>query len=128
MKFKKKLDQALEDPKRAGCLVLDTHGKMLVITTPKGIELPKGHIKPGETPAETAVRETLEETGVKCQISNHTPIFIGDIAFFTATPISGKPTTDNINPKEKITGAYWTELTSQIRPKFSRVVETYLNR
>jgi 8-oxo-dGTP pyrophosphatase MutT (NUDIX family) len=26
--------------------------------------LPKGNLEPGETPAETAVRETLEETGV----------------------------------------------------------------
>ena len=33
-------------------------------TNPEQLVLPKGHIEPGETEAETAVREVLEESGV----------------------------------------------------------------
>ena len=36
--------------------------------------LPKGHIEPGETQLETAVREVEEELGVKAKIVNETPI------------------------------------------------------
>ncbi|MBJ7609920.1 MAG: NUDIX hydrolase [Candidatus Dormibacteraeota bacterium] len=35
---------------------------------PPGWELPGGHVDPGEDPAETAVRETEEETGLRVNI------------------------------------------------------------
>jgi 8-oxo-dGTP pyrophosphatase MutT (NUDIX family) len=45
--------------------------RYLVITAKKNPQhwvLPKGHIDPGETLAEAALREVLEETGVKARI------------------------------------------------------------
>lgn len=44
-------------------------GKVLVIRVRRDRwELPKGHVEPGETPARAAVRETLEETGLRCAL------------------------------------------------------------
>lgn len=55
----------------AGGVVLDAAGRTLLIeywtlreTTPRfEVRLPKGHVEPGETDAETALREVCEETG-----------------------------------------------------------------
>jgi 8-oxo-dGTP pyrophosphatase MutT (NUDIX family) len=45
---------------------------------PEGIwALPKGNIDPGETPAETAVREVLEETGVQGRLVEK----LGDVKY-----------------------------------------------
>jgi 8-oxo-dGTP pyrophosphatase MutT (NUDIX family) len=50
----------------AGGIVVD-HGCVLLLRKPAldEIVLPKGHIEPGETPEQTAVRETMEETGYR---------------------------------------------------------------
>lgn len=49
----------------AGGLVRDEKGRILMIFR-KGLwDLPKGHMDKGETPVQTAVRETVEETGVE---------------------------------------------------------------
>lgn len=55
----------------AGGIVLDDAGRVLVIERwvmregllAHEIRLPKGHVEPGETDQEAAVRETCEETG-----------------------------------------------------------------
>ena len=49
----------------AGGLMVDG-GRILLISTQAGRrwQLPKGHIEPGETPEQAAVREVREETGV----------------------------------------------------------------
>lgn len=36
--------------------------------------LPGGHIDPGETPQEAAIRETREESGLKIEITDPTPV------------------------------------------------------
>ena len=52
---------------KAGCIVRDTRGRYLLIEhqhTPFW-EFPKGHLEPGESPADAAVREVYEETGYR---------------------------------------------------------------
>ncbi|HAJ35291.1 MAG TPA: hypothetical protein DCL15_06315 [Chloroflexi bacterium] len=48
----------------AGGVVIDA-GRMLVLDRPlrREVRLPKGHIDPGETAAQAALRETTEESG-----------------------------------------------------------------
>ena len=54
-----------EEHHSAGGLVVES-GRILLISTRGGRrwQLPKGHIEPGESPEQAAVRETREETGV----------------------------------------------------------------
>jgi len=50
-------------------------GEILLISTQGGRrwQLPKGHIEEGEMPAETAVREVREETGVTGRVVSELP-------------------------------------------------------
>lgn len=54
---------------KAGCVVVDGN-KVLLLTdvNHKTNAFPKGHTETGETLEETAIRETLEETGYKVEI------------------------------------------------------------
>ena len=56
----------------AGGVVFDPQGRVLLIAYPAsrggGWSFPKGHIDPGETFEVAAVREVLEEGGVKAEI------------------------------------------------------------
>ena len=52
---------------RAGDAIATLDGKFVLIErqkVPFGLALPGGHIDPGETPKQTAVREFAEETGL----------------------------------------------------------------
>jgi 8-oxo-dGTP pyrophosphatase MutT (NUDIX family) len=54
----------IERYEAAGGIVFDGDKVLLLRKTEEGVVvLPKGHIDPGETPAQAAVRETIEETG-----------------------------------------------------------------
>jgi len=55
---------ALKQYSAAGGVVIE-HGKMLLLDRPnrREVRLPKGHIDPGETPGQAALRETSEESG-----------------------------------------------------------------
>ena len=55
----------------AGAVVLDG-GRCLVMRRGREWIFPKGHLEPGESPAETARREVLEETGIEVEVG--TPI------------------------------------------------------
>ncbi|BAM01987.1 MULTISPECIES: NUDIX hydrolase [Caldilinea] len=56
---------ALKQYDSAGGVVIDDRGRMLLLDRPtrREVRLPKGHVDPGETPEETALRETREESG-----------------------------------------------------------------
>jgi len=64
------------DETSAGGLVLDrlgpgAHGALIGRVDRRGRllwSLPKGHVEPGEAEAETAVREVLEETGIRGRV------------------------------------------------------------
>nr|WP_272904774.1 NUDIX domain-containing protein [Halobacterium sp. TGN-42-S1] len=56
----------------AGARVTDDDGRLLLIRHPRAPEtwtLPAGGHEPGESFAETAVREVWEETGVECELT-----------------------------------------------------------
>ena len=57
----------------AGAVITDAAGRVLLVL--RGHEpqsgrwsIPGGHVEPGETPAEAAAREALEETGLTVRI------------------------------------------------------------
>lgn len=52
----------------AGGVVRDFGGRVLMIRCRHRWDLPKGHVESGETPAEAALREVAEETGVRADI------------------------------------------------------------
>ncbi|MCC7245429.1 MAG: NUDIX hydrolase [Saprospiraceae bacterium] len=49
----------------AGGYVLNQHDELLVFDRRGSWDMPKGKIDPGETPEQAAVREVMEETGLK---------------------------------------------------------------
>lgn len=49
-----------------GHLLVFTHRDVPVLVA--GVQVPAGSIEPGETPADAAVRETLEETGLRASV------------------------------------------------------------
>lgn len=49
----------------AGCIVADPQGNLLLICRNNRWDLPKGKVEAGETLAQAALRETLEETGIR---------------------------------------------------------------
>jgi diadenosine hexaphosphate hydrolase (ATP-forming) len=52
----------------AGGVVVNNEGKILLIRHHNGTWVfPKGHVDPGETPLEAALREVAEEAGVDCR-------------------------------------------------------------
>lgn len=54
----------------AGCVVSDDEGNRLLICRNGRWDLPKGKVEQGETLAQAALRETLEETGVAAHLTD----------------------------------------------------------
>jgi len=53
----------------AGGVVVNRRGEFLLIRDRNGFWVfPKGHLEPGETPEEAAVREVWEETGIQARV------------------------------------------------------------
>jgi 8-oxo-dGTP diphosphatase len=59
----------------AAVVVVDPRGHILVVDHPRfGQSLPGGHLEDRETPAQAAVREVLEETGLHCRLASAIPL------------------------------------------------------
>ncbi len=59
--------------------VLFKNGLVLLIKNPSGVwTFPKGNVEEGEKPEDTAIREVLEETGVKGEILD----YLGEIHYW----------------------------------------------
>ena len=54
--------------KSCGIVVFDEDKVLLIKHNGGHISFPKGHVEDGETSKETAIRETLEETGIEAKI------------------------------------------------------------
>lgn len=117
----------------AGAAVTDEEGRLLCVYSPARDEweTPGGAGDPGEVPAETARRETLEETGVECELTGvlHTRLMELDLGHpellaipvveFTGRPVGGEALAgDEIEDHGEISDLDWfgpDELPSEIR-------------
>ncbi|MDR2253578.1 MAG: NUDIX hydrolase [Bifidobacteriaceae bacterium] len=83
--------------------------------------LPKGHVEVGETPPEAAVREILEETGIRGQVIRHLGSidywFVGEdhrvhkmVHHYLLSAQDGSLTSDN-DPDSEAEEAAWVPLT-----------------
>ncbi len=120
-------------PYAAGAAVTDDAGRLLCVSSSirDEWETPGGAGEPGETPAETARRETLEETGVECDITGVLFVKVMEVALdapetlpipvigFTARPTGGDAfTVDELETHDEITDIAWfgpDELPTEMR-------------
>ncbi|MCK4551703.1 MAG: NUDIX domain-containing protein [Tenericutes bacterium] len=84
--------------KSCGCIVVRNKSEVLLVKMNAGHwSFPKGHVELGESEIETALRETYEETSIKCkvvdgfrEISTYSPCkdVVKDVIFFVARPVN----------------------------------------
>jgi 8-oxo-dGTP pyrophosphatase MutT (NUDIX family) len=73
-----------EQERSAGGVVVRGDEVIVIVPTRRGAQgqrvlaLPKGHVDPGETPDQTALREVREETGVDARLVEK----LGDVRYF----------------------------------------------
>lgn len=73
-----------EQERSSGGVVVRGAETIVIVPTRRGAQgqkvlaLPKGHVDPGETPAETALREVREETGVEAELVEP----LGEVRYF----------------------------------------------
>src|SRR5690554_6407947 len=91
----------------AGGVVINKEGQVLLIEHIRGEwVMPKGHLEGTETPAEAAIREIREETGLECILQAELGVtryeFRRDnntvhkqVTWFLATPLNGE-----VHPQE----------------------------
>lgn len=70
-----KLKDETNRTRKAGCVVVNDKREILLVTL-RGESIwtfPKGHVEPGESPEQTALREVEEETGYQAAITRQLP-------------------------------------------------------
>ncbi|HEX7290150.1 MAG TPA: NUDIX hydrolase [Conexibacter sp.] len=73
-----------EQERSAGGVVVRGEQAIVIVPTRRGAQgqkvlaLPKGHVDPGETPDQTALREVREETGVDAELVEK----LGEVRYF----------------------------------------------
>jgi len=96
--------------------VCDITGRMLLVRRcdTGDWELPGGHVDPGESAADAAVRETAEESGLTVQVTGLVGIYTGPViadprtglvrqpfaVCFDARPLSGSPGGDQVETSD----------------------------
>lgn len=70
-----KIKNSKNETLKAGCIVLNDQNEVLLVslTNSDMWSFPKGHMEDGEDMRETAVRETMDETGYKVEIVKRLP-------------------------------------------------------
>ncbi|MBN2876394.1 MAG: NUDIX domain-containing protein [Bacilli bacterium] len=59
----------MKKEKSCGCIVLNQYKEVLLVQMRQGHwSFPKGHVEENESEEQTALREVLEETGIRCKI------------------------------------------------------------
>lgn len=136
-------------PCAAGAVVTDDTGRLLCVHSPKreDWETPGGVVDPGEVPAETARRETREESGIECEltgvlfarlmevtydVSETLPI---PVVVFTADRVGGSELDgEDLSANEEVTDVAWfepDEIPTDLREyerKHEHVVEQWSSR
>jgi ADP-ribose pyrophosphatase YjhB (NUDIX family) len=105
----------------AGCFVFDAERRVLLVRHSEGIWTnPGGIMEPFETPAEAAVRETFEETGLTVEINvligifggrdHHIVYSNGDEMAYTATMFEARVVGGTLRPDgdETLDARYFT--------------------
>ena len=111
-----------KNSRRCGTIIFNKeYTKIIVILNRHSYEmglnkwgLPKGSLNKNETYIECAVRETLEETGLKIHINTHAAIInISKCSYFPIT-LDESITTDKFNPidKDEIHDVKWISIDS----------------
>lgn len=112
-----KVGNALLEVPTASALLFDANRRVLLVRHADGNvwTTPGGMIEPGETPADAAVRETWEETGLVVELTRIVGVFGGDLCtstyangdriawvstVFEACPTAGTLRPDNVETLE----------------------------
>ena len=106
--------------KSCGCIIIES-GKVLLIKQNDGQwGFPKGHVEPGETEIQTAIREVKEETNIDVKINDkkrYTMEYITDkgvfkqVVLFIAKKISG----NEKNQESEIQSIKWMSYDEAIK-------------
>ena len=60
----------MKQEKSCGCIIINDKKEVLLVHHTKGHwDFPKGHIEPGETEIQTAIREVKEETNIDVEVN-----------------------------------------------------------
>ena len=125
--------------KSCGCIVFN-NGKVLVEKSLSGFYgFPKGHIENGESEVECAIRETLEETGIRARVDLNDRFVISylvhdinpkSVVYFISSLVGS----DDISiQEEEVSSACWVDINSvrdvltfdNLKCLWDRVLEVY---